>query len=214
MSHSQTSGWTRMPRVSGSGCPRDSVNLLWDGLPGDRKSRETGVGKNEHSPADMRRTKVASRELSSGTVEASSRQIARDFGFPLRVSRRLLHDKPFCSGVEPDAEHVGPQGIPGSPSMDRSTNARALAGRTTDDEIAPNALKSPHVVMHRDAGKVATEQPAPSRLDLDKLDGAEAANGVEAEGVPADVAEEVEDIHGSGFQSFCQHCDWVISQSP
>jgi hypothetical protein len=153
------------------------------------------VGKKEHSPADMRRTKIASRELSSGAVEASLRQISRDFGFPRRISRRLLHDKPFCSGVEPDAEHVGPQAIPGSPSMDRSTNARALAGRTTKDDIALSALKSADVVMQGDAGIVVRDEPLALRLDLDELDGSESASGVESERMAADVAEEVKDFH-------------------
>jgi hypothetical protein len=108
MSHSQTSGWSLTPRVSGSGCPRVPFNLGWDGLPGERESRETGVGKNEHSPAYMRRTKIASRELNSGAVVASSLQIARDFGFPSRVAGRLLHDKPLRSQLDPDTQHLGP----------------------------------------------------------------------------------------------------------
>jgi hypothetical protein len=142
------------------------------------------VGKKEHSPADMRRTKVRSRKLRSGDVEAHSRQIVRDFGFPFRVSRRLFHDKPFCAGVEPDAEHVGPQAIPGSPSMDCSTNARALAGRAPDDEIARNAFKSP-------LGKELSAPP----VDFDKLDGSEAARCFEAERMAADVAEKVKHTH-------------------
>ncbi len=186
-----------MPRVSGSGCPRDSVNLLWDGLPGDRKSRETGVGKNEHSPADMWRTKIASREFNSGTVVASFRQRSRDFGFPSRISRGLLHDKPFCAGVEPDAEHVGPQGVSCSPSRDGSTNARMLAGRTTNDDIALSPSKSSHVVMQWDVREAMGEQSLPAGFDLDELDGAESASLVEADRVASDVAEKVEDIHVS-----------------
>lgn len=94
-----------MPRISGSGCPRVALNLGWDGLPGDLKSRETGVGKNEHSPPDMRRTKIASRKFNSGAVVASCRQIVTDFGLPRLVSRGLLHDKPFSVQLEPDSQH-------------------------------------------------------------------------------------------------------------
>jgi hypothetical protein len=153
------------------------------------------VGKNEHSPADMRRTKVASREFSSGTVEASERQIARDFGFPFRVSRWLLHDKPFCAGVEPNAKHVGPQSSSVPSSMDRSADASALAWGAADDDIACNARESSNIVMQRDSGKVVREKPSPAWLDLDKLDGSVSACGVEAECVSADVAEKIEHIH-------------------
>jgi hypothetical protein len=79
--------------------------------------------------------------------------------------------------------------------MDRSTNARVLAGRTTDDDIAWSAVKSPHVVMQWDAGKLVGEQSSPMLVDLDELHGSEPAGGVEADGMTADVAEEVEDIH-------------------
>jgi hypothetical protein len=144
----------------------------------------------------MRRTKLRSRIFKSGDVEAHSRQIARDFGFPFRVAGRLLHDKPFCSGVEPDAEHVGPQGVSVSPSMDCSTNACALAGRTTDDEIARMVRsKCSHVIVHRDAGELVGNKAPPLFVKLDELDGSEAARGFEAKGVSANAAKDVEDIH-------------------
>lgn len=156
------------------------------------------MGKKEHSPADMRRTKLRSRKFRSGDVEAHSRQIDRDFGFPFRVSRWLLHDKPFCSGVDPDAKHVGPQGVSVPPSMDRSANARALAGRTTDDDIARIVWsKSSHVIMQRDAREAVREQSSSPFVDLDELDCSEIARGVQAKGVAADVTKEVDDIHGS-----------------
>ncbi len=184
-----------MPRVSGNGCPRDSVNLLWDGLPGERKSRETGVGKNEHSPADMRRTKVASRELSSGTVEASARQTSRDLGLPSRIARGLLHDKPFCAGVEADPQHFGPQAVPGSRPVHGCGNAGGLAWRTANNDICPPAGVGPHVIMDGDSWEMMGEQSAPAWLNLDELHNSEAAGGFEADGVAADVAEKVEDIH-------------------
>lgn len=186
-----------MPRVSGSGCPRDSFNLLWDGLPGERQSRETGVGKYEHSPADMRRTKIASRELNSGAVEESARQISRDLGFPRTVARGLLHDTPFCAGVEPDAEHVGPQTFTGSFSSDGRSNARVLAGRTTDDDMGRSAFKSSDVVMQRHTREPVCKKPPALLIDFDELDCSEAACLVQADSVAADVAEKVEDIHCS-----------------
>jgi hypothetical protein len=146
----------------------------------------------------MRRTKLRSRIFKSGDVEAHSRQIARDFGFPFRVAGRLLHDKPFCSGVDPDAEHVGPQGVAVSPSMDCSTNARALAGRTTNDEIASMAwMKCSHVIVHRDAGELVGNKASPPFVELDELGSSETARGFEAKSVSADAAKEIDDIHGS-----------------
>lgn len=200
MSHSQTSGWTLTPRVSGSGCPREPVNLGWDGLPGDRESRETGVGKNEHAPADMRRTKIASRELNSGAVEASSRQTARDFGFPFRVARGLLHDKPFCAGVDADTQHLGPEAFAGPLAVDGGGDAGGLAGRASDDDVSGHAGEGPHVVMDGDAGEMMGDETAPAGLDLTEADDAEAAGGAEAEGMTSDVAEKIEDIHGSGLR--------------
>jgi len=170
------------------------------------------VGKKEHSPADMRRTKLRSRIFKSGDVEAHSRQIARDFGFPLRVAGRLLHDKPFCSGVDPDAEHVGPQGVSVSPSMDCSTNARALAGRTTDDEIASMVwTKCSHVIVHRDAREMVSEQASAPFVDFDELDCSEVACDCEAERVAADVAEKVDDIHAVPVkQKLAVVCQFVL----
>jgi hypothetical protein len=83
----------------------------------------------------MRRTKIASRELSSGAVEASSRQVRHARGFPFRISRRLLHDKPFCAGVDANAQHFGPQAFAGSVSRDGGSNTGSLAWRAAKNDI-------------------------------------------------------------------------------
>lgn len=196
MSHSQTSGWRRVPRVSGSGCPRVPVNLGWDGRPGERESRETGVGKNEHSPADMRRTKVASRKLNSGCVEASSRQIARDFGFPFLVAGRLLHDKPFDIHVDADPQHVRPEGFAGSLPVDSGSDACTLARRAADDEIGSAVrFERLHVVVYWDTRELMRDESTPAWLDLAELHGSEVACIGEPEGVSAKATEEIDDIH-------------------
>lgn len=51
--------------------------------------------------------------------------------------------------------------------------------------------------MHRNAWEAVSEQPPAAFVELDELHGSEVAGGVEAEGVSADVAEKVEDIHFS-----------------
>jgi hypothetical protein len=143
----------------------------------------------------MRRTKIASRELNSGAVVARSRQTCRDFGFPFRIARGLLHDKPFCAGVDPDSQHFGPQAFPCSFAVDSGGNARLLAGRSADDEMCADAGEGSHVAVDWNAGEMVGDEALSSRLNLDKLHDIEPAGGSEAEGVTADVAEKVEDIH-------------------
>jgi len=143
----------------------------------------------------MRRTKIASRKFRSGAVEASLRQISRDLGFPFRVAGGLLHDKPFCAGVEPDAEHFRPQTLPGSLAVNSGSDACALAGRAANDDVRRTAGKGSDIVVDGHAGKMVLEQPSPPWLDLNELHGSEVARGVKAEGVSADVAEKVEGIH-------------------
>ncbi len=137
----------------------------------------------------MWRTKIASRELNSGTVEASLRQRSRDFGFPFRIARGLLHDKPFCAGVDADPQHFGPQRFSGARSVHGGGNAGTLAWRTANNDICAPAGEGAHVIVDWGAGEMVGEQSLPAGLDLDELDNPEAARGAEAESVPADVAE-------------------------
>jgi hypothetical protein len=98
-------------------------------------------------------------------MAASCGKIIRDFGFPRRISRGLLHDKPFCAGFDPNPEHIGPETSPGSLAVDGGCNTSFLTGRSADDDIGsftriipsdvskdwyskseiPNALTAPRV---------------------------------------------------------------------
>jgi hypothetical protein len=143
----------------------------------------------------MRRTKIASRELSSGAVVASSRQTVRDFGFPFRVAGGLLHDKPFCAGVDPDAQHFWPQAFSASLAMDSGCDAGALAWRAANNDICSPAGEGTHVTVDGNAWEVMGEQPLAYWVDLDELHDIKTASGSKADGVPADVAKKVDDIH-------------------
>lgn len=145
----------------------------------------------------MRRTKIASRKFRSGCVVASSRQTVRDFGFPLRVARGLLHDNPLWANVEAEAQHLGPEACAGSLAMDSGSDACSLAGWSSNDNIGGNTFKRSNVAVDSDAGEQMGKETLPAGLDLDELHGAEIARGVEAKGVTADIAEKVEDIHNS-----------------
>jgi hypothetical protein len=68
-------------------------------------------------------------------VAASCGKIINDFGFPARISRGLLHDKPFCVGFEPDPKHFKPQGSSGSLAVDGGGNAGFLTGRPSNNDV-------------------------------------------------------------------------------
>lgn len=143
----------------------------------------------------MRRTKIASRELNSGAVEARSRQTFRDFGFPFRISRGLLHDKPFDAGVDPDAQHFRPQAFSCSISMDCRSDAGPLTGRSADNNVCADASKGADIVVDGDSGKVVSKKPPSSWIDLDELDGSKISGSMKAERVSTNVAKQIEHIH-------------------
>ena len=99
------------------------------------------------------------------------------FGFPLRVSRGLLHDKPVCSHVEPDAVHFRPEAFTGALSVNSGSDACPLARRPADNNLraaeAPPSERS-DVVMDRNSGELLRQDgPAPF-VDLAQSDRADA----------------------------------------
>jgi hypothetical protein len=182
--------------VSGSGSPRDALSLGCDCSPGDLQSRQVTVGKNEHSPSDMRRTKVRSREASSACVVARSRQIARDLGFPRRISWGLLNDDPFGVGLDRDSEHVAPEAFACPVAVDGSGDTGALAGWSSDHELGrPRAAaKGSDVIVDRHLREMIGQHATPPLIPLDELDGLEAGSA-EAQRMAADAGEKVQGSH-------------------
>lgn len=159
ISHSQSSGWTRVPKISGRGCPRvapfEPVNLVWERKPGDLQSRATTVGKGEQAPADMRRTKIESRQVKSGAVPASAVQTCPHRFFPSRMAGRLLHHDPFRIELTSESEHVGPQGFATALAVNGTPHAGFLAGGSSGKKVSstPNGIECPDVIVYSQVRK-------------------------------------------------------------
>jgi hypothetical protein len=162
-------------------------------LPGDLQSRQAGAGNQEHSPAKIRRTNVASAELKSGDVAASLGKVTSDFGFPRRVSRGLLHDKPIGAAALSDSEHVWPKAFTGSFAVDCGGDACSLAGWAADDDVSgwrPIIVEISYVTFDLDPWKSAPDLHSPVGVNLTKrpcLD----AGPLESDSVEAKAREKV-----------------------
>jgi hypothetical protein len=107
---------------------------------------------------------------------------------PIRVARGLLHDNPFCAGLEPDPEHVGPEAGAGAIAMDGRGDAGFLAGRSSENNVCMRRRKRADVVMDRDSGEALARRARRQGL-LRRSDGLEAADALQADGVAADAGE-------------------------
>jgi hypothetical protein len=154
------------------------------------------VGKNEHSPSNMRRTKVASRKLSSGCMEAICAQIVTDLGFPLLVAGGLLHDNPLRRHFLGDTSHLGPKGSSIAIPVNGCSDACTLAGRPSDEEFgtARYSTEGAHIVVDGHSWEARFEETAPLLVDLNELHCAH-PDDPETERMGANVAEEAADIH-------------------
>src|SRR3990172_7742682 len=192
--HSYSSELIRVPITSGICCPLDAFNRGWERLPGERQSRQAGAGNQEHSPANIRRTNVTSAEFKSGDMAASVGKIATDFGFPCRVSGRLLHDKPFCAHVDPNAEHVGPEAFAVPVSVNSGSDTCPLAGRPADDDIRRDSEERVNVVMNWGLQEAFDEPCAAPGIALTERDRFN-TRPAKADSVAADAREQIKRSH-------------------
>jgi hypothetical protein len=148
------------------------------------------VGKNEHSPPDMSRTKIRSRKLKSGAVEPSAAQTIPHLGFPSRVAGGLLHDNPFRRQFNGDSEHGWPECLVIALAVDRGGNARFLARWATDDEVRATAsrVQGSDVFMNGHPREFQLQQCAALRIDFAKTNGWNSCGG-EPQRVAADIRE-------------------------
>jgi hypothetical protein len=129
-------------------------------------------------------------------VEAICAQIVTHFGFPCRVSGRLLHDNPFWRQLSGDTSHLGPKGSAIAFPVDGGANTGTLAWRPSNEETGAtwNGAECTHVVVRRHARELALDEPASLLIKLNELDCVHTGQ-VQAERVAADATKEVEDAH-------------------
>jgi len=160
--HSKSRDGIRVPITSGSCCPLGFFNRSWDRSPGDLQSRQAGAGKNVHSSAKIRRTKVISTKFKSSTVEANAGKMVIDFGFPRRSSGGLLHDIPLNARLLARLEHFREESSACSVTMDGGADAGSLAGRPTKTDVCTGGVDGFNIFMDRYSRKSRRQHtPAP-----------------------------------------------------
>jgi hypothetical protein len=183
---------TRVPITSGNCCPLDALNRGCNLSPGDLQSRQAGAGNQVHPPSDIRCTKVRSGEAKSTDVITRPGKIVSDLGFPARISRRLLHDNPFCSGVEPSPEHVGPEGFASPVSMDSRRNAGVLARGSSETDVGRGRWDGLDIFMDRYSREVVEQDLPTPRVDFAQR-GYSMPSPLKAQGVTTYTREQVKD---------------------
>jgi hypothetical protein len=95
-------------------------------------------------------------------------KIASDLGFPRRISGRLLHDNPFCSGVDPDLQHGGPKAFAGSVAVNSGSHGGSLAWWASDNNIGGFCVKGSDIVINWYSVEPAGKNIAPKFIYLAK----------------------------------------------
>jgi hypothetical protein len=132
-----------------------------------------------------------SAELKSGHVEASTGKISRDFGFPRRVARRLLHDKPFDTGTEPGNEHVGPQRYAAPIAVYGCCDAGLLTRRPAEADVGSNGRQGSNIFINLGSGVKSHQLLAPALVAFAQCCDLKCAGAQKAQAVETDAGEEV-----------------------